>query len=72
MQEIAVAWAGNSSGRFEVGDTTDQSVPIPVKSLEGARKVEVGSGHVVGLMKDGRERPGGGFSLTIHSGTEKP
>jgi alpha-tubulin suppressor-like RCC1 family protein len=72
MREIFSVWGGNASGQLRAGDTINQSVPIPVKSFEGVRKPEVGSGHVVALVEDGRESPDRGFSLTIHAGTEKP
>jgi hypothetical protein len=72
MQKIFSAWGGNDNVHSKASDTINKSVPIPAKSFEGVRKLEVGSGHVVALVEDGRESPGGGFSLTIHAGTDKP
>jgi alpha-tubulin suppressor-like RCC1 family protein len=53
MSEIISAWGDNSNGQLGAGDTIERHVPTPLKALDGVRKVEAGSGHVVALMTDG-------------------
>jgi alpha-tubulin suppressor-like RCC1 family protein len=53
MNHIVSAWGDNSNGQLGNGSTTGHYAPVAVAGLEGVRKVEAGSGHIIALLEDG-------------------
>ncbi|GAB2858529.1 hypothetical protein GCM10027176_71280 [Actinoallomurus bryophytorum] len=53
MSEIVSAWGDNSNGQIGGEDGAYARSPVPVKGLEGVKKIDAGSGHVVALLTDG-------------------
>jgi len=54
MSQIVSVWGDNTNGQLANGSSGDQThVPQQVKSLDGVRTVEAGSGHVIAIMEDG-------------------